>query len=43
MSSFPKVFGVKKFITCKDCRKKVEVKNFNQKICEECKAKRLGL
>ena len=33
---FEPIEGIKKTIRCKSCNRRVEVKNFNQTLCEKC-------
>ena len=33
---FIKIGKVKKVIRCMYCNKRIEIQNFNQKICKEC-------
>lgn len=33
---WPTIEGFKKLINCRSCGRRVEVKNFNQGLCERC-------
>jgi Zn finger protein HypA/HybF involved in hydrogenase expression len=35
-TAFVKISGIKKIGTCKSCGKRMEIKNFNQMLCEKC-------
>jgi len=35
-AAFIKISGIKKIRYCKSCGKRIEVKNFNQLLCERC-------
>jgi len=35
-SIWPKVDKIKKYILCKKCKKRIEVEQYNQRICKRC-------